>query len=224
MSSGELLVINIMRTPNTGSGAWDIMFDYVSIELERIYNNSSIDGYIARKYDTTYDPGCATRELMGEDALNWLDDENLNAPGSYVFLNDVCTYGDSDMFAWGGSSWKEPTVAFVAEHARQPHGLGVQAIHEGLHNYLHTDECSVVINQILDGDTGCSSSEDHNLGTAHTSYWGDEATPMLGWYGQCEATAGNCSDWAWTTDKITECSSCTVEALEASAAHDAGQH
>lgn len=225
MSSAYLLVINIMRTQNISSGIWDTVFDYAAMEMERIYQNSSIDGYIVRKYDTTYDPGCAPRDYMAEDAFSWMNDNNLDSPGTYVWLNDVCIRDGSDLFAWGVASWDEPTVAFIAEHARNTaHRLGVQAIHEGLHNYLLEDQCSVVKNQILDGGSCSGNADDHNLGQVYTSLTGDEASPMLGWYGRCVATAGDCSDWAIVNNRTRECTSCTIQALEESAAHLAGEH
>lgn len=216
------LEINVMRESSADDAYWDKAYDYVSKEVERIYNNTSLDGAITRKYDTDASIGC---DSLFSDGNDWLNNNDINGDGVYQWIVGGCEDTFVAVASGGHDGWNQREQGFVGQNSRSnKHQVATQAVHEGLHPYLAADNCDQIIDDILNGDTDGDNSNDHNLGHVYTG-WGDDASPMLGHYGDYEAEAGNCSDNAWTVDGYSrKVTSCTMEALELSSDHDAGNH
>ena len=67
-----------------------------------------------------------------------------------------------------------------------------------------------------------SSSNDHSLGKQRSDR---KKTPLLGHYGEEEATAGDCSNWELFDGEFTNSlTNCTVKAVSHSYDHAEGNH
>ncbi|PSP78428.1 hypothetical protein BRC81_07745 [Halobacteriales archaeon QS_1_68_20] len=217
--------INVMRESSASQSYWDRAYSYISDELDRIYQNTSLDGTIARKYDTDADIGCNN---LFDDGNQWLDDNGLTGDGSHVWIVGGCD--DTHIATSGGGdngAWDSRTQGFVGENTYpNEHEVAFSAIHEGLHTHLAANTCDRVRSEVLNGETtDDGNSDDHHLGMVYTSWWGDDASVMLGHYGNDIADNGDCDQTAWTIDGYdNDVTDCTLRALELSSEHAAGQH
>lgn len=221
-STYGVLEINVMRDSMADNAYWDKAYNYVSSEVERIYNNTSLDGAITRKYDTDALIDC---DNLFQSGREWLDANDLTHDGVFQWIVGGCSDTFIAVASGGHDAWNQREQGFVGQNSRDnKHQVATQAIHEGLHPYLAADNCNQIISDILNGDTDGDNSNDHNLGDVYTGF-GDESSPMLGHYGDYEAEAGNCNDNALTVDGYSKnVNSCTMRALELSSEHDAGNH
>jgi hypothetical protein len=218
----DVLEVNLMATDEVINDYWDTSYDVMSREIERVYNNTSLSGGLTRKYSTDLSLDC---DNLRDSANSWLNNNGFHGDGVYCWFVGSCAAHDI-YFADLEGAWNNRRIAFVGQLSRDSiHQLAVQTIHESLHPYLYADSCEKIQEEILNGDTGGQNSNDHNLGDVYTSWWGDDASPMLRHYGDSEATAGNCSDNAWTVDGYSsDVNDCTMRALEMSSEHAAGNH
>lgn len=221
-STHGVLEINVMRDSLADTAYWDKAYNYVANEVGRIYNNTSLDGALVRKYDTDALIDC---DNLFQSGNKWLDANDLTHDGVFQWIVGGCSNTFIAVAAPGPGAWNKRKQSFVGQNSRKnKHQVATQAVHEGLHPYLAADNCNKIINDILNGDTDGDNSNDHNLGDVYTTK-GDKSSPMLGHYDDYEAEAGNCNDNAQTVDGYSrKVTSCTMTALELSSEHDAGNH
>lgn len=222
-STYGVVEVNVLRE-HADKSYWDRAYKYVSNELDRIYNNTSLDGTIARKYETDATIAC---DNLFEDGNQWLDDNGITGDGNHLWIIGGCS--DTHIATSGGGdngAWNSRTQSFVGQNSYpNEHEVAFSSVHEGLHSHLAANTCDKIRSEILNGDTDDDNSDDHNLGMVYTSSWGDDASVMLGHYGNDEAGAGDCNDTAWTIDGYQEdVTDCTLRALEMSSEHAAGNH